>query len=112
VIEERLLDGQAHRHGTVICTRVRAMVRTDGLRRQVCVRFVDGLDPALRDELERLLDARGIRGHRVAERLQPIDLELQSPRGKERLPGCRLGPPVRRYAPLEQIDFRVHSTEI
>jgi hypothetical protein len=107
VIEERILHGRAYRYGTLIASQVRAVIRQDGPRRQVSVRFLAGISGALRDELERLLDARGIRGPQVAEQVAPIDLELRSPRGDQRLTGCRLGPPVQRYAPLERIEFRV-----
>lgn len=104
------MHGRAQRHGAVVCAQVRAVVRTDGLRRQVCVRFVDGLDPGLRDELERLREARGARGLRFAEALHPIDFELRSSSGEHRLTGCRLAPPIACFAPIEQVDFRVRST--
>lgn len=105
-----MLDGRAKRHGAIVCARLRALVRSDGLHQQVSVRFLAGLEPALRDELEQLRNARGSSGARLVERLAPIDLELRSPRGDHQLTGCRLGPPIARFAPLEQIDFRLRST--
>jgi hypothetical protein len=43
----------------------------------------------------------------MVETLAPLDLELRSPRGDERLTGCLLGPPVQRFAPIEHTEFRV-----
>lgn len=94
-----------------MCGLVRATIRTDGLRRQISVRLLRGISRGLRDELERLLCARGAHASRVVETLHPIDLELRSPRGDQRLTGCHLGPPIRRFAPLEEIDFRIRRAE-
>lgn len=83
MIEERFLHGCACRHGMIVCGHVRAMIRAHGPHRHVTVRFLTGIDPALREDLQRLIDARGYRGPRVAETLAPIDLELRSRSGPQ-----------------------------
>lgn len=119
VFEQRYAWGRAYRHGRPVCARVVVTIVTDvrlgrsvrQAHRRVEARFLEGLDPALRDELNRLVRCRGAAGERLAERLQPIELVVADRhRGEERVAGY-LTPPVRRVGPLEEIDFRLRSAD-
>jgi len=79
----RVLPATAYRDGTVVCDRVLVTVIPDerlGLapreRRQMTARFVHGIEPGFRSQLMQGLHRRGARSRRLAEALDPIELEL------------------------------------
>lgn len=102
----------ACRNGEVLCGRVELTVRADmrlGLtareRRCLAARFVEHLHPALRDELNRLVDRRGAAARRAAERIEPIELVFDDPRlGLQRITGW-IEPPQHRRNDLHEIEF-------
>lgn len=107
----------ACRDGEVICGRVELTVRADtrlGLtpreRRRLAARFVEHLHPALRDELNELVDRRGAASRRAAERIEPIELVFDDPRlGLQRITG-RIEPPQRRRSDLHDIEFGLRES--
>jgi hypothetical protein len=110
------LPGRAYRDGVLICSRVHVAVTRDvrtapdsPVAPRIRVSFAEDLDGALRDELERLVRARGTRGERLAETLAPLEVVWDEPRGARRLVG-RLQPPrAQRYGPLEEISFPLRA---
>lgn len=119
VFEQRYAWGRADRRGRPVCARVVVTIVADvrlgrsdrPAPRRVEARFLEGLDPALRDELDRRVRCRGASGQRLAERLQPIELVVADRhRGEQRVAGY-LEPPVRRSGPLEEIDFRLRPAD-
>jgi hypothetical protein len=109
-------SGRAYRDGTLLCSGVHVAVARDvrlapesPLPPRIRVRFAERLDGALRGELEQLVRARGASGARLAERLAPLEVVWDEPRGPRRVIG-RLEPPrTQRYAPLEEISFPVQA---
>ena len=106
----RVLHARAYRDGTVVCDRVLVTVMPDerlGLapreRRQMTVRFVHGIEPGFRSQLMQVLHRRGARSRRLAESLDPIELELDG----ERAVAARIEPPAVRHFALEQTEFRL-----
>jgi hypothetical protein len=74
-------------------------------RRSVRVRFCEPIDDALRTELTELARRRGTASERAAERIDPIELVIDNPRGEcERITG-RLRPPHGRHGRLRDIEF-------
>lgn len=116
VTEHRYMEGSAYRHNRLVCERVGITILRDGriapdrpAARHVSVRFLQGLDVALRNELLRLVHARGARGIRFAETLAPIQVKLlEHHRGEHGVVG-RLEPPTARNGPLEEIAFRLRE---
>jgi hypothetical protein len=110
------LPGRAYRDGVLICSRVHVAVTRDvriapdsPVALRIRVSFAERLDGALRDELERLVRARGTRGERLAETLAPLEVVWDEPRGARRLVG-RLQPPrTQRCGPLEEISFPLRA---
>jgi hypothetical protein len=108
---ERVFHGRAYRNGTVVCDRVQVtVIESDerlGLapweRQYVTVRFLRGIQPEFRRQLVQVLRRRGARSRRVADALDPIELEVQ---GTRRL-AARIEPPIARHASLEQTAFRL-----
>lgn len=110
--------GRAYRAGRLVCARVQVTIGHDdrlGLtrreRRYVSARFQERLDRALRSELIGLLRRRGAAGHRMAERIDPIELVVDEPDG-----GChrvvgRLQPPLLRHGRLRDIEFGLHELD-
>jgi hypothetical protein len=106
----RLLHARAYRNGTVVCDRVLVTVNAADERvglalRERCMtaRFVHGIEPEFRSQLMQVLHRRGARSRRVAEALDPIELELDG----ERPVPARIEPPAVRHLSLEQTDFRL-----
>jgi hypothetical protein len=114
VIEQRFLSGRAYRDGRLVCEHVGIVIVSDGriapdpplMRRRLSVQFVAGVEPSLRAELQRLLDARGSRGSRLAEALPPIEIVVDEVHGERRMTG-RLEAPIARNGAFHEIDFRV-----
>ncbi len=104
--------GRAYRAGRLVCGCVHVAIRVDdrlGLtrreRRSVRVRFLEPVDDDLRAELSELARRRGTASERAAERIDPIELVIEHPRGeRERITG-RLRPPHRRHGRLREIEF-------
>lgn len=100
---------RAYRDGELICDRVDLTIRPDarlGLapreRRQVIARFVEHLAPTFRDELERLVRRRGAAAGRIADRIGPIELVFDDPKGeRRRVVGCLEPPQSRRWGPAD-----------
>jgi hypothetical protein len=104
----RVLHATAYRDGTVVCDRVLVTVIPDerlGLapreRRQMTARFVHGIEPGFRSQLTQVLRRRGARSRRLADALDPIELELDG----EPPVAARIEPPAARHFSLEQTDF-------
>jgi hypothetical protein len=110
--EKVAATAHACRDGEVLCGRVELTVRTDtrlGLtareRRRFAARFVEHLHPALRDELNGLVDRRGAAARRAAECIEPIELVFDDPRlGLQRIVG-QIEPPQHRRRDLHEIQF-------
>lgn len=105
--------GRALRHDQPVCGRIDLVIAHDdrvGLaptqRRHATVRFLDPPTDRLRDDLATLLRRRGAAGRRAAERLEPIELVLDTDNGQQRLAG-RLEPPLLRHGPLRDIEFGI-----
>ncbi len=104
--------GRAYRAGQLVCGCVQVAIRVDerlGLthreRRTVGVRFSEPVADNLRTELVELARRRGPASERAAERIDPIELVIDDPRGEhERIMG-RLRPPQRRHGRLREIEF-------
>jgi len=110
---ERVFHGRAYRDGRVVCDRVLVTVIVSderlGLapweRRHMTVRFMRGIEPGFRRQLVQVLRRRGARSRRLAEALEPIELEV----GGERRLAARIEPPAVRHFSLEQTDFRLRQ---
>ena len=111
--------GRAYRGGRLLCSRVQVTIGHDewlGLtrreRRYVSARFqAERLDRALRTELIGLLRRRGAAGHRMAERIDPIELVVDAPDdGWHRVVG-RLQPPLLRHGRLRDIEFGLRELD-
>jgi len=104
--------GRAYRAGRLVCGCVHVTISRDdrlGLteheRRLVRVRFHEPVADDLRTELTALVRRRGRASERAAERIDPIELVVDDPRGEhQRLVG-RLQPPQTRHGRLREIDF-------
>jgi hypothetical protein len=104
--------GRAYRAGRLVCGCVHVTISLDerlGLteheRRVVRVRFHEPVADDLRNELHQLVRRRGSASDRAAERIDPIELVIDNPRGeRERVIG-RLRPPQRRHGRLREIEF-------
>jgi hypothetical protein len=110
---------RAYRGGGLVCGRVEVTIEDDddrvGLarheRRYVEARFLERLDPELRDELAELVRRRGMAARRAAEHLEPIEIVVDDPRrGRQRLAG-RLEPPRLRVGELREIGFGLRELE-
>jgi len=78
---------------------------TERERRLVRVRFHEPVDDDLRIDLAELAGRRGLASDRVAERVDPIEVVIDDPRGgQERMIGG-LRPPQRRHGPLRDLMF-------
>jgi hypothetical protein len=101
------LEGSAYRDGQLVCARAAVTIVADApSARRVRVRFVDGVDQRLRDELERLLARRGAFATRLAERLDPVEIVGHDAYGglEWRLVG-RLERPAAQYWPPTDTEF-------
>jgi hypothetical protein len=104
--------GRAYRSGRLVCGCVHVTISLDerlGLtqreRRIIRVRFHEPVDDDLRTELAELARRRGRASDRAAERIDPIEVVVDDPRGQhERMIGG-LRPPQRRHAQLREIEF-------
>jgi hypothetical protein len=93
---------------------VHVTVRFDGRlglapweRRVVRVRFHEPLDDDLRSELTQLVRRHGAAGRRAVERVDPIEVVVDDPRGaRQRIVG-HLEPPQMRHGQLRDIDFEL-----
>jgi hypothetical protein len=75
-------------------------------RRSIGARFTGNVDPALRDELAAVARRRGAAARRAADRLEPIEVMLDS---GERIVG-RLQPPQARHGELGDLQFVVRES--
>ena len=101
------LEGSAYRDGQLVCARAAVTVVADASSaRRVRVRFVEGVDDRLRDELERLMARRGAFATRCAERLDPLEIVgRDADDGLQwRLVG-RLEQPAAHYWPRTDTEF-------
>ena len=101
------LEGSAYRDGQLVCARAAVTVVADApSARRVRVRFVDGVDQRLRDELERLMARRGAFATRLADQLDPIEIVGRDAYGalEWRLVG-RLERPAAQYWPPTDTEF-------
>lgn len=104
--------GRAYRAGRLVCGCVHVTISLDerlGLteheRCVVRVRFHEPVADDLRNELHQLVRRRGRASDRAAERIEPIELVVDNPRGgRERITG-RLRPPHGRHGQLRDIAF-------
>ena len=112
-------QARAYRHGRLVAGRVEITVDPNddriGLspreRRRIVARFLERVDPALRDELAQLIRRRGAAGKRIAEGLAPVEVVAEDRgRGERRFVG-RLQPPQQRYGELREIEFGLHELE-
>jgi hypothetical protein len=79
-------------------------------RRRITVRFLEHIDPGLRDELVQLRARRGARAARLAEHVSPIEIQIQDPHiGTVKLVG-QIEPPLFRHGDLRDIEFGVRET--
>jgi len=113
--------GRAFRRCELVCGRVIfTVVRNDdrlGLapreRSYVMARFVDELDPELRNELRTLARRRGAAAKRIAETLEPVELVFAGSDGAERRV-TRIEPAVQplqlRGGGLHEIEFGLRET--
>jgi IS4 transposase len=116
---ERYRWARAYREGRLVAGRVELAVEADDLRiglslserRRIVARFVERLDPELRDELAQLVRRRGAAGKRIAERLAPVEVVAEDRDGSERRFLCRLQPPQQRYGDLWEIEFDLRELE-
>jgi hypothetical protein len=110
--------GRAYRAGRLVCGCVHVTVSVDerlGLtrreRRMVRVRFHEPVDDDLRIELTELARRRGTASDRAAERIAPIELVIEDPRGEhERMIGD-VRPPQRRHGRLRDVEFGLREPE-
>jgi hypothetical protein len=111
VFEQRYTWGRAYRDREVVCARVHVtIVRDDRLgltprerRRYVGARFVEGLQPELRDELAMLARRRGAAARRAAERMDPIEVVFDNK--QQRLLASVRPPQLPRGSDLDSIEF-------
>ncbi len=109
--------GRAFRRCELVCGRVIfTVVRNDDRlgfapreRSYVMARFVDELDPKLRNDLRTLARRRGAAAKRIAERLEPVELVFTGSDGAERRVSARIQPAVQplqlRGGSLHEIEF-------
>jgi hypothetical protein len=78
-------------------------------RRLVRVRFHEPVDDDLRTDLTELARRRGTASERAAERIDPIEVIVDDPRGgKEHMMGG-LRPPQRRHGQLRDLTFALRE---
>ena len=115
---ERARLGRAYRAGRLVCGWVQVTVSLDdrlGLtrreRRVVRMRFHEPVDDGLSSELTRLMRRRGAAADRVAERIDPIEVVVDDPRGERlRIIGS-VQPPETRHGRLRDIEFGLRELE-
>lgn len=101
------LEGSAYRDGRLVCARVTITVTTEApSARHVLVRFAEGVDQQLRGELQRLMARRGAFAARLADQLDPVQIEGRDAAGdlRWRLTG-RLERPAAQYWPPTDTEF-------
>ena len=116
---ERYRWARAYREGRLVAGRVEITVERDddrlGLspreRRRIAARFLERVEPELRDELAQLVRRRGAAGTRIADRLEPVEVVADDRDGGEQRFLCRLQPPQRRYGELWEIEFDLRELE-
>jgi hypothetical protein len=108
--------GRAYRAGRLVCGCVHVTIGLDerlGLtpreRRIVRVRFHDPVDDDLRTDLTELARRRGSASARAADRIDPIEVVIDDPRGKQKRMTGALRPPQRRHTQLREIEFGLHE---
>jgi hypothetical protein len=111
---------RAYRNGQCVCRRADVVVGQDtrqvGLapheRRRVTVRFLEQLDPGLREELLRLQKRRGMDAKRLAADVPPIELVIHDPHvGSTKLIGRIQAPQMRHVGDLRDMEFTVREVE-
>jgi hypothetical protein len=113
---ERYQWARAYRQGRLVAGRVELTIDSNGARvglspserRRIAARFLERVDPVLRDELVR---RRGAAGRRVAEALAPVEVVADDRQHGELRYLCRLQPPQQRYGELRAIEFGLHELE-
>jgi hypothetical protein len=106
--------GCAYRAGRLICGCVHVTVSLDGRiglaqheRRLVRVRFHEPLDDDLRTELTQLVRRRGAAARGAVERVDPIEVVVDDPRGERQHIVGHLQPPQMRHGQLRAIEFEL-----
>jgi hypothetical protein len=116
---ERYRWARAYRQGRLVAGRVELTVeRSDdrlglspGERRRIVARFLEQVEPELRDELAQLVRRRGAASRRIADGLAPVEVVADEGPGGERRLLCRLQPPQQRYGELREIEFGLRELE-
>jgi hypothetical protein len=113
---QRYASARAYRGERMVCARVQLTIGHDdriGLvryeRRSVLARFCEGLDPALRAELDQLVRRRGVAARRIAETLEPLEIVVNEPCFDCQHMTVRLEPPLERSGDLRHIEFRLRE---
>lgn len=116
-MNERRWTARAYRGEQMVCARVLVETGLDdrvGLtrreRHKVTARFVESLDPKLREELMALVLQRGARARRVAADLEPITLKVDSGGARMYVVGKLEPPQSRGRMALREIEFRVRES--
>ena len=116
---ERYHRARAYRQGRLVAGRVEITVErhddrlglTPRERRRIVARFVEHVEPELRDELAQLVRRRGAASRRIADALAPVEVVADDgPSGERRLL-CRLQPPQQRYGELREIEFGLRELD-
>ncbi|MGH2941282.1 MAG: hypothetical protein ACRDLN_00695 [Solirubrobacteraceae bacterium] len=115
---QRSRVGRAYRAGRLICGWVQVTIRDDGRlgltreeRRVVGVRFHEPLDDGLRSELREMVRRRGPAARRAAERIDPIEVVVDDPRGERRRIVGAVQPPQVHHGALRDIEFALRRLE-
>lgn len=112
LMESSRLRARAYRDGRVVCGRVAVTLVRDvrlateaALDQRVRVQFLERVSEGLRCELERLVQARGVHGRRLADTLAPIEIVWHESRGRCSVLGRLEAPTTQRHGSLEEIGF-------
>lgn len=115
---QRARLGRAYRAGRLVCGWVQVTLSLDdrlGLtqreRRVVRIRFHEPIDDVLRNELTRLMRRRGAAADRVAERIDPIEVVVDDPRGERLHIIGSIQPPETHHGQLRDIQFGLRELE-
>jgi hypothetical protein len=100
--------GRAFRRCELVCGRVELTVVCDE-RSYVVARFIDELQPALRNELRTLVRRRGARAKRIANSLEPVEVVFAGSDGAECSISARIEPPQVRHGALREIEFTLRE---
>jgi len=91
-------------------TEIYTLSLHDALPILVWVRFHEPVDDELRAELTRLVRRRGSAARRAAERVEPIEVVVDDPRGERQRIVGHLEPPQVRHGLLRAIEFELRRS--